>query len=177
MRKIFNLAALATAISVGGCYESDIDLTAGHHAKIEAIDSLLVFRNQAYYFDHGMLCLQSTSPDLVKRCELPYPISIERTAQGNYIIAVKNGQKYNYGLWLRSNKFPRDKFGHCFFWLGESLDMTAANIPLGSHDDLLHVVQEIELPFMLADKPCDRLMAKEELIRISGDRRSEPEFK
>ena len=111
-----------------------------------------------------------------RTCELPYPIAMERTTQGNYIISIKNGQKYNYGLWMRSNNFSVDKFGHCFFWLGETMDITEKNIPLGSHDDLLKVVQSVELQFMMTEKPCDRLMAREEMIKISGDRRSDPEF-
>lgn len=168
---------LAAALFVSGCYESDTDLTSGHHAQVQAIDALMVFQNEAFYYADGMLCRQASSPALTKKCESPTPVALERTDQGNYIVSVKSGQKYHYALWMRSGKTKMDGLAHCFIWLGDNGNALAENVPLYTRDDLVKVVKAVEFPLLMSDAPCDHLYADESKIKIAGDRRSEPEFK
>jgi hypothetical protein len=132
VRKRDVMLAFLACFLLSGCYSSEKDLVAGNATKITAIDSLFVHNEAVYYWfrdklGSDFLCAVRLRSEFGAPCaeSLRYPIKLERTQRGNYIVQVgrktTSGYRYNYALWLRSESKTGTVGFPCVMWLGDGI--------------------------------------------------------
>jgi hypothetical protein len=118
---------LAFACCLSGCYQSKTDLIGEHSTPITRLDSIIIFRDAAYFAasvgDDTILCPLNARSDVGKLCTSPYHLKIERLEFGDYLIQIRQFDDYHFGIWHRSLKNDgfADNADNCLMILGEDI--------------------------------------------------------